>query len=528
VGDPSTAPAYLRTITQIANGVTLRSYTLTHSYLGQILQRTATGAGGMAETDTFGYDSRGRLTSENNQVLIGGVTSTKTGTYQYDLSNNLQGGVGGWTYNSNNQLTAAPPMGGLPGATGLTYDSAGNLTAANGMGFTYDALEEMTQATGTLQGTVTYTYDVLGRRASKTASGVTTNFLYDGDDIIAEATGAGVGAAISASYVWGPGGLISGALLAGGVWSTQFVLPDDADDDRCTVDEGANVVTQQSASAYYQPYQNVTVGTWTPPISRGAYKDGETGLAYAGGGSYYAPATGSFIAPDGVGSSSGLDGDPEEDWIGNCGSYGSFLAKAGRKGWNGLKAMPQWQPGSKDRRQISGMLSAIPVLGQIKMGLEALSGHDAVGGTCLSGGERLLNGGLAMLPVAGKALGEAGSASVSSGLLGRVRGLFNKPLLIALGKTGAGAEDFALEMRAKSWWHFDDWAANPVSGFFKYMGKAYAQGGQVYFNLQGVDLELVRSATSGEAILAMGNRVTEWELWQIIHHPEWHGMVFFR
>jgi hypothetical protein len=188
------------------------------------------------------------------------------------------------------------------------------------------------------------------------------------------------------------------------------VLPDDADDDRCTVDEGANVVTQQSASAYYQPYQNVTVGTWTPPISRGAYKDGETGLAYAGGGSYYAPATGSFIAPDGVGSSSGLDGDPEEDWIGNCGSYGSFLAKAGRKGWNGLKAMPQWQPGSKDRRQISGMLSAIPILGQLKMGLEALTGHDGVGGTCLSTGSRIFNGAMAMLPVVGKVAGEAGGA----------------------------------------------------------------------------------------------------------------------
>jgi hypothetical protein len=41
-------------------------------------------------------------------------------SYGYDLANNLNGGGGGWTYNSDNQLTSAPAVGDLPGVSNLT------------------------------------------------------------------------------------------------------------------------------------------------------------------------------------------------------------------------------------------------------------------------------------------------------------------------------------------------------------------------------------------------------------------------
>ncbi|MEP6754004.1 MAG: pre-toxin TG domain-containing protein [Chthonomonadales bacterium] len=76
--------------------------------------------------------------------------------------------------------------------------------------------------------------------------------------------------------------------------------------------------------------------------------------------------------------------------------------------------MPQWQPGSKDRRQISGMLDTIPYIGQAKMGIEALVGRDNVSRTSLSGGNRLFNVGMAMLPVFGKLAEEGGVGAVSA------------------------------------------------------------------------------------------------------------------
>ena len=300
-GDTSAAPAYLRTITQVANGTTVRQYTLIHSYLGQLLSRTATGAGGFSETDSFGYDNRSRLASESNQVISGGVTYSSSGSYSYDLADNVQGGTGGWTYNSNNQVTSAPAYGGLAGVSGLGYDAAGNLTSGAGMTLSYDALGQMTQATGTPSGTASYTYDVLGRRASKTVSGVTTNFLYDGDSPVAESSG-GVN---THSYTWGPTGLVSDAAYAAGAWTNHFALNDDAGDTRVTIAENGAVSEKRAFSAYQARYWANNGGSWSTPVNRGTYNDAETGLGYSGGSSYYSAGMGRYSTPTGPGFSGG-------------------------------------------------------------------------------------------------------------------------------------------------------------------------------------------------------------------------------
>ena len=53
-----------------------------------------------------------------------------------------------------------------------------------------------------MDGTITYTYDALGRRVCKTASGTTTKYVYDGTRVIAEYDGAGQ---LLRKYVYGPG-----------------------------------------------------------------------------------------------------------------------------------------------------------------------------------------------------------------------------------------------------------------------------------------------------------------------------------
>ncbi len=176
-GDPSTAPAYLRTITQTVNGQPFQEYTLTHSYLGQLLQQVGTGAA--TENGQWSYDARGRLTADSETVTVFGTPYGASGSYQWDLSSNLQGGTGGWTYNSNNQVTSAPPMGGLSGATGLGYDASGNLTSANGMGLSWDAWGNLSGVSGA-PGNPRFAYDAFGRRVSKTVGAVTTYYLYAG------------------------------------------------------------------------------------------------------------------------------------------------------------------------------------------------------------------------------------------------------------------------------------------------------------------------------------------------------------
>ena len=83
----------------------------------------------------------------------------------------------------------------------LNYDANGNLTNHNGFTLSYDYENRLTGATdGTT--TATYAYDAFGRRISKTVGGVTTNFLHDGDQIIAEYDGGG---ALQKKYVYGSG-----------------------------------------------------------------------------------------------------------------------------------------------------------------------------------------------------------------------------------------------------------------------------------------------------------------------------------
>jgi RHS repeat-associated protein len=100
--------------------------------------------------------------------------------------------------NGLNQYNSIATNGGSP--AGLTYDANGNLaTDANSAGFVYDVENRLVGGPGG----VTLTYDPLGRlfQVSGGASG-TTQFLYDGDALVAEYNAAG---AVVQRYVHGPG-----------------------------------------------------------------------------------------------------------------------------------------------------------------------------------------------------------------------------------------------------------------------------------------------------------------------------------
>ena len=110
------------------------------------------------------------------------MTAVGDVTYTYDLAG-LRTGQGGSltkqvappsiasaSYNAANRLTNW-------GGTALGYDDNGNLTSLGSNTFAWNARNELVAASN---GSSTFTYDVLGRRSSRTVASVTTEYLHDG------------------------------------------------------------------------------------------------------------------------------------------------------------------------------------------------------------------------------------------------------------------------------------------------------------------------------------------------------------
>ncbi|MCU0241158.1 MAG: RHS repeat-associated core domain-containing protein [Vicinamibacteria bacterium] len=89
------------------------------------------------------------------------------------------------------------------GAT-YTYDANGNLstktTGSDTWAYTWNAENQLTRVTKNGVEVATFKYDPVGRRAEKVASGMTTTWTYDGEDILREARGTA-----TTTYIHGPG-----------------------------------------------------------------------------------------------------------------------------------------------------------------------------------------------------------------------------------------------------------------------------------------------------------------------------------
>lgn len=217
--------------------------TRTYSYddQGRLLQLgNALGATNLA-TYAYGYDvdnatglstMLGQRTSLTANVPTQGFTNALT-KYYYDLLYQLtraeypnvapfSGEVDSWTYDDiGNRLTntvngvpatytylknGANPLNGQrlsnDGVSAYTWDSNGNNLTRNGApgNFTFGYIVDNRLSSISGAATAAYTYDYQGRRTSKTVGGTTTTHLYDGLNLVGEATGA-----TTTNYAFGPG-----------------------------------------------------------------------------------------------------------------------------------------------------------------------------------------------------------------------------------------------------------------------------------------------------------------------------------
>ena len=151
---------------------------------------------------SYGYDFAGNRTSKTNylngitsnygydaiyellQVTQGGST---TESYSYDaVGNRLSStGVPTYSYNSSNELTSNS-------SGSYTYDNNGNtLTDASSKSYTWDFENRMVLAVVPGTGTVSFKYDPFGRRIQKSSPLGTTNYLYDGVNVVEESDSSG-------------------------------------------------------------------------------------------------------------------------------------------------------------------------------------------------------------------------------------------------------------------------------------------------------------------------------------------------
>lgn len=221
---------------------------------------------------TYEYNAGGRRTKVGGSYSRTGLPQTLTSA----------------TYNAANQLTQR-------GATNLTYDANGNLTSDGANTYTWDARNNLVGISGAT--TASFAYDSAGRRVSKTIGGQTTEYLYDGPNIIQEKVG---GAASANLLMGGIDEVFSRTTSAG----TQSFIGDGLGTTLALLDAAGAEQTRYT----YDPFGTVTQsGAASDNTSKftGREDDG-TGLYYYRA-RYYSPQQQRFISGDPIGFAGGTN-----------------------------------------------------------------------------------------------------------------------------------------------------------------------------------------------------------------------------
>ena len=152
----------------------------------------------------FTYDLASRLMSRTEDVS--GTTNDLSRTFTYTAGSQLR---------TRNNVTAAHWYAPTPGSTAyvangrnqyatvagatFAYDLNGNLISTGTRSYGYDSENRLTSVSG--GASLTLSYDPLGRLRQTTTGAATTDFLYEGDRLIAEYNGA----TVLKRYAHGPG-----------------------------------------------------------------------------------------------------------------------------------------------------------------------------------------------------------------------------------------------------------------------------------------------------------------------------------
>ncbi|PIV29754.1 MAG: hypothetical protein COS35_10455 [Zetaproteobacteria bacterium CG02_land_8_20_14_3_00_50_9] len=245
----------------------------------------------------YGYDTLDRLVSANYPTQANEAFAYDKVGNRIVHNNDVQNP---WSYNANNELLSRPNV-------SYTYDANGSQIQKTENGVTSDYLYNgNNRLTQIRQGTTTiadYDYDPFGRRLSKTVNGITSYFKYSDEGLTAEADSTGK---ITQSYgykpnsTWGTDPLymsINGAY--------HFYLNDHLG----TPQQLATTIGSQSWAAIYEAFGKATVTASSVTSNLrfpGQYEDAKSGYHY-NLFRIYDNGTGGYIKTDPIGMKGGMN-----------------------------------------------------------------------------------------------------------------------------------------------------------------------------------------------------------------------------
>ena len=249
-----------------------------------------------AGTHAYTYDPLSQVTNVDYPTGFAFADTTFTLDAVGNRTQVVAGSATAYTANNLNQYSAV-------GGSSLTYDPNGNLTSDGTRTYSYDSENRLLTATVIASGSeAIYTYDPFGRRLTKTINGVTSRFLYDGDQILAETDAAGN---TTAKYVYGSGIDEPVRMDRGGVVS--YYQADGLGSTVALTNSSGAVVERYAYDVYGQP--RITDAAGNPRtvsalgnrfLFTGREYDSESGL-YHYRARAYSPSLGRFLQWDPLG-----------------------------------------------------------------------------------------------------------------------------------------------------------------------------------------------------------------------------------
>lgn len=187
------------------------------------------------------------------------------------------------------------------GASSYGFDAGGQTTTKTDTQgqttYQWDARGRLTGAALPSGQSISYGYDAVGRRTSRTAGGVTTNFTYDGADVVRDQASDNS----TVNYLNGPG--VDAKLRQNSAATGSFYfLQDHLGSTRALTNESGGVVEQSQ----YEPFGESAGSSLTRYGFTGRERDELTGLLYYRD-RWYDPQQGRFLTEDPIGFAGGLN-----------------------------------------------------------------------------------------------------------------------------------------------------------------------------------------------------------------------------
>ena len=271
----------VNTIYYSKNGISDGKVTYTYDSMGNIISVNENGK----QRYKYAYDKIGRLISE--KVLDG----NREICYTYDNSGNILTKTDNGTVTDYRYKDGTDRLISL-GTELFAYDDMGNPTTYRNMSCVWEKGRQLKSISDGAN-TVSFTYDEFGMRTTKTAGGITTNYVYENGKLLREVTGSE-----KIDFVYGSDGIIGFRIGNKNYLYRKNVFGDVTE----IYSDNGTLVGKYSYTAFGECIVNVNEGgiaEKNPIRYRGYYYDEETSLYYLKS-RYYDPITGRFITIDDI------------------------------------------------------------------------------------------------------------------------------------------------------------------------------------------------------------------------------------